>query len=152
MPSSRIQNSVSPLRNAEFDGSRATEFFEAREIPKIWKVPTLLRLYRLNPAVFTIQKNAGPTRLIGDGQTRSLAIESGEFLDKRRLRQTEKIRNDGQFSIRQSDLARPATAGGATVAFVKNGHGQIKATDGGAASEPDQFRIGGAFTNCATRK
>ena len=53
-----------------------------REVPGVGEVAALLGFDRLDPAVLAVQKDAGPVRLIDEGESAAVGAEAGVALDE----------------------------------------------------------------------
>ena len=94
----------------------------SREIPEVREIAALLRLDGLHGAVIGVQKNATAVRLFLQGQTATIPAQPSELLDEVGLAHAIERGEPRNFLIRQAHLTRPAAAGRATLAFVKNRH------------------------------
>jgi len=111
------------LFRGEFYGDGPAGLFKAGETPKIWEIPALLRLGRLHGAIVTLQKNAFAIWLFLQGQSLPVMAEAGETLDEIVFAETLADGEPGDFFVGQAHLSRPAAAGGATLTFVEDRHG-----------------------------
>ena len=101
-----------------------TGLLEAGEVPQVWKIAALLRLDGLHGAVFAVEKNTLAIRFLLQGQPATVLPETGETLDEFIFADALERGEPRDFLIRQTHLPRPAAAGRATLAFVKNRHAQ----------------------------
>lgn len=101
------------------------EFFEAREVPEIRKVPALLRLDRLDAAIDALEKNTFAIGFFLEREIPPAGGEAGEALDKIVLGQVEERGKPADFFIAQSHLTWPSAAGGAALAFIEDRHGWL---------------------------
>jgi hypothetical protein len=99
-----------------------TGFLEAGKVPQVREITALLRLHRLHGAILAFQKNALATRFFLKHKSAPVVAQSCEMLDEFVFTDALKRGEPGDFFIRQAHLTRPATAGGATLTFIKNRH------------------------------
>ena len=90
--------------------------------PEIGKVTALLRFHRLHRAIVANQKHARTVGLFLQGEAASVTSQSREPLNEIVLAQSLERREPNDFLVRESYLAGPATAGGAALTIVKDGH------------------------------
>ena len=109
---------------ADFARERPAGLLEAGKIPEVRKITALLRLHRLHRAIFAFQKNARAVRLFLQGQPAAIPAQPGEPLDEIRFAQAVERGEARDFRVRQTHLARPAAAGRATLALIKNRHAE----------------------------
>ena len=110
---------------ADLTGNSPADFFETRKVPKIRKFPALLRLHGLHPALAIHQKDAGPVRLILQGQTLAIQAETSEPLDEIEFGQSQVGRQPCDLRVRQSYLPGPAAASRASLTFQESRHRRI---------------------------
>lgn len=108
------------LRNAAREG--ATGLLEAGKIPEIREVAALLGLHRLHHAIASAQEDAFSIRFLLQDQPAAVMAEASVLLNEIMLALAFERREPGDFRVRQTHLARPATAGGAALTLVKNRH------------------------------
>ena len=112
------------FRLGDFARKGFAGLLKAGKIPQIRKIAALLRLDGLHGAVIAVQKNATAVLLFLQGQSATIPAQSRELLDEVSLAHTLKRGEPRDFLIRQAHLTRPAAAGRATLAFIKNRHQQ----------------------------
>jgi len=93
----------------------------AGEVPGVGEVAALLGFDRLDPAVLTVQKDAGAVRLIDQGQAAAVGTQTGVLLNEIGLLQSEVTRNGGDLFFGHLHVARPTAAVGAALAEVLGG-------------------------------
>jgi hypothetical protein len=104
------------------DGRGLAHPLPARKMPQIWKTAALLRFSRLQTTVPSLEPSAGAVRLIQQGQTRALGIQSGVFLDKFRLRHFQIRRDTRHVTVREEHVPRPAATGRAALTLIISLH------------------------------
>ena len=112
------------FRLGDFARKGFAALLKAGKIPQIRKIAALLRLDGLHGAVIGVQKNATAVRLFLQGQTATIPAQPSELLDEVGLAHAIERGEPRNFLIRQAHLTRPAAAGRATLAFIKNRHQQ----------------------------
>jgi len=100
--------SRSLLRHLDFD--RLADIPPAGKVPGVWKAPALSRLDRLDPAVATLEKNAGSVRLVGKRQPVAGRPQAGESFNKLRFPQAQMPRDRRDVPAADFDKARPPAA------------------------------------------
>jgi len=95
---------------------------EAGKVPEVRKIAALLRLDGLHGAVFAVEKNAFAVWFFLQGQPAPVLPETGEILDEFVFADALERGEPRDFFIRQTHLPRPAAAGRAALAFIKNRH------------------------------
>jgi hypothetical protein len=111
---------------AHVAGEGAAGFFEAGEIPEVGEITALLRFDGLDGTVLAFEKDAGAAGLFHEREAVAIFAQAGVTLDEIVFGQAEVPGHAGDLFVRKPDLARPAAAGGATLAFVEDGHGVKK--------------------------
>ena len=98
------------------DLDRLADVPPAGEIPGIREAAALVRLHGLDPAVAALEKNAGPVRLVDQGEPVARRAQAGEFFHKIPLIHSEMRGN--RRNVRFADLhkSRPPAAIRATLA------------------------------------
>jgi len=104
----------------------------AREVPGVGKATALVGFDGLDLAILAVEKDAGAVGLIDEGEATAVGAEAGIFLDKEVLLHFKERGDGADFGIADFDIARPATAVGATFAEVFGGFFQIKILRGGS--------------------
>ena len=99
------------------------EFLRAGKVPEIWKIATLLRFDGLDGTIFPFEKDAFAIGLVLKGQATPILGEAGKLMNEGHLGKSFEGGEAGDFRFGQTDLARPAAAGGATLTFQKDWHG-----------------------------
>jgi len=110
------------FRLGDFARKGFAGLLKAGKIPEVREIAALLRLDGLHGAVIGVQKNATAVRLFLQGQTATIPAQPSELLDEVGLAHAIERGEPRNFLIRQAHLTRPAAAGRATLAFVKNRH------------------------------
>ena len=110
------------FRLGDFARKGFAGLLKAGKIPQIRKIAALLRLDGLHGAVIAVQKNATAVLLFLQGQSATIPAQPSELLDEVSLVHALECGEPRGFLIRQAHLTRPAAAGRATLAFVKNRH------------------------------
>lgn len=103
----------------------------AREVPGVGKATALVGFDGLNLAILTVEKDAGAIGLIDEGKATAVGTEAGIFFDEEVLLHLKERGDGADFGIADFNIARPATAVGATFAEVFGGFFQIKMFRGG---------------------
>jgi hypothetical protein len=98
------------------------DLFEAGKVPKVRKIPALLRLDGLNRTIVAVEKNTRSVRLFLQNQSVTVVAQPGELLDEVVFAHALERREAGDLGVVHVYLARPAAAGGATLTFVKDRH------------------------------
>jgi hypothetical protein len=117
-----LQNETVIFLTTDLPRNGETGFLEAREVPEVRKIPTLLGLYGLNAAIVPIEEDAGTVGIFVQGKATAILGESREFLDERDFVHAFKRSEPSDLAIVQAHLTRPSTTGGAALAFVEHGH------------------------------
>ena len=104
----------------------------AREVPGVGKATALVGFDGLDLAILAVEKDAGAVGLIDEGEATAVGAESGIFLDEEVLFHFKERGDGADLGIADFDIARPATAVGATFAEVFGGFFQIKILRGGS--------------------
>ena len=129
------------------------DLFKARKVPEVRKIPALLRLHGLNAAIIAQQKDTLAVGLFLQNQSATIRAQPHELLDEIVLAQRFELRQPGEFGVGHAHLARPATAGGATSAFVEDRHAaSVGILDGSAISGCCQFQSLPEFLVALARK
>ena len=110
------------FRLGDFARKGFAALLKAGKIPEIRKIAALLRLDGLHGTVIAVQKNAAAVGLFLQGQSATIPAQPRELLDEIGFAQAPERGESGDFRLRQTHLSRPAAAGRATLAFVKNRH------------------------------
>lgn len=116
--------------------------FKAGEIPEIWEIAALLRLDRLHRAVVAGKEDAFAVGLFRQSQAAAVRTQAGETLNELRFRHVKMTCQLCDFTVGEFDLARPAAAGGAALAFVKDRHAGLIKDDLVAGTSPELVRRG----------
>ena len=119
--------------------NRAADFFEAGKIPEVREIAALPGLDRLDRAVVPVEKNAFAVGFFDQAQSAAIMPQARELLDEIVLGHLLECREAPDFFFGQPNLPRPAAAGRATLAFVKNRH----AADYPAARRTTTFELKG---------
>jgi len=98
----------------------------AREVPGVGKAAALVGFDGLDLAILTVEEDAGSVGLIDKGEATAVGAEAGILFDEEVLLYFEERGDGADFGIADFDVARPATAVGATFAEVFGGFFQIK--------------------------
>ena len=98
-----------------------TDVAPAGEVPGVGEVAALLGFDRLNPAVLSVQEDAGAVRLIDQGQAAAIGPQAGVLLDKIILLQPEVTADGGDLLVGNLHVPRPAAAVGTAFAKVLGG-------------------------------
>ena len=98
------------------------DFFEAREVPAVGKLTTLLRLDGLHSTAMALQENTLAIGFVHQRKPLSVGTQAGEILDKLVLAQPQEPGEAADLGLGKTDLSRPPTTGGATLAFVVERH------------------------------
>ena len=102
--------------------NRVANFLEIRKVPQVRKIAALPGLDRLNGTIVAFKKNALAVWLLHQSQPTVILSQAGEPLDKIELAHLLERGEACDFLIAQTHLPRPAAAGRAALAFVKNRH------------------------------
>ena len=97
---------------------RHADVAPAREVPGVGEVAALLGFHGLDPAVLPVQKDAGPVRLIDEGESATVGAEAGVALDEIILGQPKVAGNGRDLGLGDFHVAWPAAAVGAAFAEV----------------------------------
>ncbi len=100
----------------------ATHLLEAGKVPAVRKIPALLRLHGLNRAIVALEEDAFAVWFFLQRQSAAVVAQPHEALNEVVLAQTLERGEPGDFRFRHAHLPGPATAGGATLAFVEDRH------------------------------
>jgi hypothetical protein len=130
----RAGNAFAILDGGHNVRKRVTASLEPWKIPKVRKITALLRLDGLNGTIRTVEKNALTIWFLLQRQATAIRAQAGEALDEIVLGKVEKRSETRNLGFRQAHLSRPAAAGGAALALVKNWH----ARKASAKSRPRQ--------------
>ena len=109
-------------RRAHLARQGPADLLESWKIPQIGEVTALLRLDFLHDAISPIEKSAFAVWVFVKGETAPIGSESRIVLDEIEFAQTEVFGHATDLLIADTHLPRPATAGRAAVAFVKDRH------------------------------
>ena len=101
-----------------------TVFFRAGIFPEVGEVATLLRLHGLNRAIVADEKHTRATGLFLQSQPTPVMGQPGEALNEVAFAQFVERGQSRDFFASQLHLTRPAAAGRAALAIVKDGHNQ----------------------------
>ena len=104
----------------------------AREVPGVGKATALVGFDGLDLAILAVEKDAGAVGLIDEGEATAVGAEAGIFFDEEVLLHFKERGDGADLGIADFDIARPATAVGATFAEVFGGFFQIKILRGGS--------------------
>ena len=113
------------FRRTDFARDGVAHFLKAGEIPEIGKPTTLLRLHRLDGAIFSLQKNARTVRLLLEGETTPIRAQPGKLLDEVVLAQAFEGCEPCDLSVIQQHLPGPAATGCATLTFEEDWHNRL---------------------------
>jgi hypothetical protein len=108
------------------------DLLEAREIPQVRKVTALLWFYGLHGAMLALEEDTFTVGLVHQGESAPVAAQPRELLDELAFAQATEGGEAGDFSLRERHLSRPAAAGGATLAFMKDWHARDSSGVGSA--------------------
>ena len=97
---------------------------ETREAPAVRKLPALLRLDRLDPAIDPVEKNALAIRFLRQRQPKPEPPQLRVLVDEIPFVEAQQNRQAGDVLFRQSHLARPAATRRAALTFVMDRHVQ----------------------------
>ena len=86
----------------------------------------------MDAAVLAFEEDTGSVGLIDEGEATAVGAEAGIFFDEEVLLHFKERGDGADFGIADFDIARPATAVGATFAEVFGGFFQIKILRGGS--------------------
>lgn len=100
------------------------DFFEARKVPQVREVTTLLRLHGLDRTIATREKNTLTVRLVLQRQPAAISGQTRELLDEIELGELVKAGEARDLGLGEAHLPGPTTARGAALAFVENRHAQ----------------------------
>ncbi len=98
----------------------------AREVPGVGKATALVGFDGLDLAILTVEEDAGAVGLVDEGEATAVGAEAGIFFDEEVLLHFKERGDGADLGIADFDIARPATAVGASFAEVFGGFFQIK--------------------------
>lgn len=105
-------------------GGGAADSLEARKVPSVREIATLLRFGRLDRAVASIEENALSVRLVLKSKTATIGAQPGVALNEVKLRDSEKCGEARDLFLAQFHLPGPAAALRAANPLIMNRHGQ----------------------------
>ena len=120
---SRLRNQPHVFVFRDFAWDRTAKFIRGCVSPQIGKIAALLRFYGLNGATVADEKHARAIGFLLQGESTSVVGEPSEALDEIVLGQLVERGERSDLVVSQSHLTRPATAGRAALAVVKDWHG-----------------------------
>ena len=128
------------FRFIDIVGKSATDLVGAGKIPQVGEITALLRLHRLDGAIIAVQENAFMIVFLEQGQAAAVPGQARELPDEIVGSHVFERCDAGDFVRRQPHLPRPATTGGATLAFEEDGHAGEDNADGGFRQDHRAFR------------
>ena len=103
-------------------GNGAADLLEAGKIPEVGEFTALARLDRLNDTIPIVEEDAFAVWLINKRESLAIPGEAGVLLDEVELAYAQVRCEPGNLAIAEANFTRPATAGGAAIAFVEDRH------------------------------